>query len=293
MVVQIVPNEELPQYLVELANKKELLIIYHSVDSELKNLFPDCKHYFFKGIHGEGVIHFVFRIQRFVIPFVLISTTENVQISSQDLNNIFQEVFERIHSLHSFKSTLVLGPSYITKLYNRWKADYLCHDVEQEWPTCLYYMTQDQIQLTVDSDITLPSEYHLSNDISNEEALFINNTWKNAKEGDAEQSAAKLKYLPFGCAKTVDNKLASYVMTDPAGFLTHLYTVEEHRYKGLGTAVELEACKKMIVLNRIPFKQIEHYNVLSLKSADNSPYWTRLNYESGEAVTFLFITHTH
>uniref|UniRef100_A0AC35TZT2 Glycine N-acyltransferase-like protein n=1 Tax=Rhabditophanes sp. KR3021 TaxID=114890 RepID=A0AC35TZT2_9BILA len=287
-VIQIGPNNY-SSYLEEIKDSIELIAVSSSVILESEKKFPDGHNYFFKAVASNGlVVHFVFRVYRHIIPVFAMSSTALEGHIESDLFSMFGEVFKQIEGFHQIQNFIIHGPSYITRIFNKWRVT-ITGTVEQEYPCCLYYMTPIQMELTLNFKKQLPAGYHLSDDISSADSNFINGTWRHARKGDEQQTAAKFRHLPFACAKTETGHPASFVMTDPSGFLNHLFTLEEDRRKGLGLIVEIECCKKTIREGRIPYKTVEHYNTLSLKASDQSPYYTRWNYPNGEAIDYLFI----
>ncbi|VDK55676.1 unnamed protein product [Anisakis simplex] len=81
----------------------------------------------------------------------------------------------------------------------------------------------------------------------------------------------------------------SFEMCDPSGFQNHLFTIEQHRGKGLGTAVEMRLCQQCISEQLWPFKCVELYNTSVLKSANESHLWTRLDDLSHNPIAINFI----
>ncbi len=60
-----------------------------------------------------------------------------------------------------------------------------------------------------------------------------------------------------------DEKIVSWLLESLIGSLLHLFTVPEHRGKGLATIVIREMCKKLIANGQTPFAFIVPGNVTS------------------------------
>lgn len=56
---------------------------------------------------------------------------------------------------------------------------------------------------------------------------------------------AKLKNLPSACIRYKDEPVV-FEMSDHCGPMNHLYTLKDHRKKGLGTALENALAQRLI-----------------------------------------------
>lgn len=81
----------------------------------------------------------------------------------------------------------------------------------------------------------------------------------------------------------------SFELTDPCGFLNHLFTQPSHRSKGLGVATEKGLCVKLIKNGMIPAKDVETNNPNVIAWSDKSPYWTRWDDAEGNPVMMMFL----
>lgn len=77
-------------------------------------------------------------------------------------------------------------------------------------------------------------------------------------------------------------------MVDPAGFMNNQYVFEQHRRKGLGTAVEVQLAQKCIQNGMVPFKTVDKRNTVALQASTTSPFWTLWRDDQGKAVTVVF-----
>uniref|UniRef100_A0A0K0F8U9 Glycine N-acyltransferase-like protein n=1 Tax=Strongyloides venezuelensis TaxID=75913 RepID=A0A0K0F8U9_STRVS len=283
-----ISSENFKCFLEKVNQFPNLLTIYHSIDTEKRGLFPCSTHFAFEGKWENENIYFVYRKNINVNSFLFIASTANSMKSIDELEKIFQNFFDIFPEIKEESSFMTVGIAFLTSTFNNWYGKYFNKEKCVEYPTYLYYMNEKQKVKAKNFTFPLPNGYYFDEDISDNDSLIINSTWRHARKGDYEQTRAKLKYLPFACIKYKGEPI-SFEMNDPSGFLNHQFTIEEHRRKGLGLAVELELSKKIVNLKRTPYKTVELYNKSVIENSNNSQYWTRWNDKDGNPVEFLFI----
>jgi GNAT superfamily N-acetyltransferase len=124
-------------------------------------------------------------------------------------------------------------------------------------------------------DIKLPDGYQFYNLDPELDAPLVSETWIHRRDDDLPYTQGKLKYLPSVGVKFGD-RLVSFEMVCPSGSMNHLYTLPEFRGKGLGTAVELKLCQKLITMDIWPFKRVITENTKTVEMTLKLPYWKEL-----------------
>uniref|UniRef100_A0AC35GEH1 Glycine N-acyltransferase-like protein n=1 Tax=Panagrolaimus sp. PS1159 TaxID=55785 RepID=A0AC35GEH1_9BILA len=110
----------------------------------------------------------------------------------------------------------------------------------------------------------------------------IIDTWKYGDKSETKIIEAYIKNMPFSMIREkATEKPISFEHSDNRGCLAHLFTLEQHRNKGLGNAVEKNICLKLIKNKIIPYKFIEISNSKVLESTIRSKYWTRWENSNG------------
>lgn len=104
------------------------------------------------------------------------------------------------------------------------------------------------------------------------DAPLVSGTWKHARPDDVHFTRSKLTHRPSVGVKYGD-QLVSFEMVCLTGVMNHLYTLPEFRMKGLGTAVELRLCQKLIAMDIWPFKFVEIGNTQAIEMSKKSGYW--------------------
>uniref|UniRef100_A0AC35TG82 Glycine N-acyltransferase-like protein n=1 Tax=Rhabditophanes sp. KR3021 TaxID=114890 RepID=A0AC35TG82_9BILA len=288
MIFTEIPEKDLLEYQKSVSDDVDLLPIYHSIDSELKHIFPLANAYFYKAIIDIQTIHIIVRVNRFVCPIVIFSCSKNLSLTDEQYIQVFKAFADTAKIISLDDDIQIRAPDFLLNVFNTWRAQNYKNAPTRNVPVYLCYMNKEQIELAKNFQFNLPDGYSFCDEITPSDALSINSKWKNAREGDDKQTAAKLTHMPFGCIKFKDVPV-SWIVNDPAGTLTQLFTEPDHRRQGLGLAVEMKACKNIISINRVPFKLIEQTNTAFFDSANNRKYWSCYNYDNGDHID-LYIT---
>uniref|UniRef100_A0AC35UHR2 Glycine N-acyltransferase-like protein n=1 Tax=Rhabditophanes sp. KR3021 TaxID=114890 RepID=A0AC35UHR2_9BILA len=287
MIFLEIAKNDLLQYQETLKNQVDLFFVYHSVDAEVRQLFPVTSNVFYKATIGNNTLHIVYRKNLYTMSHIMLSVSSGHTFTDDQLNEIFEAFLSKNPELKTQQSMIFKGAECVTAQFTTWiKERVKVGGSIKENPCVYYYMNSEQIELTKNHEFNLPDGYSFCDDISQEDALLINSTWKNAKPGDEIQTAARIKYLPFACIKK-NSQPVSYVIYDSCGTLNHLYTDANHRQLGLGLAVELRASQKVIQLNRVPSKLIEQFNHTFLSSTNKGKYWTCWRENNNDPINYL------
>uniref|UniRef100_A0AC34GE44 FR47-like domain-containing protein n=1 Tax=Panagrolaimus sp. ES5 TaxID=591445 RepID=A0AC34GE44_9BILA len=109
--------------------------------------------------------------------------------------------------------------------------------------------------------VTLPEGYYFDKADVEKDTQVILSTWRHAVPGDLETTKAKLRRLPNSLVREKKTGEAiAFELVDLSGFMNHLFTLPEHRNKGIGYAVETDLCIKLIREGIVPFKDVETFN---------------------------------
>ncbi|CAH1773264.1 unnamed protein product [Owenia fusiformis] len=120
-----------------------------------------------------------------------------------------------------------------------------------------------------DAFINLPSKKELKcSTLCLHEASIVRERWQHIHA--AETNMLKgieycIKHLPNVCLRTDDGEIVAHMLTAFTGEILMLNVVESHRRLGLGTAVQLLLCKKILEHNGQPFWMVMANNEQSLK----------------------------
>uniref|UniRef100_A0A914VUS9 Glycine N-acyltransferase-like protein n=1 Tax=Plectus sambesii TaxID=2011161 RepID=A0A914VUS9_9BILA len=157
-------------------------------------------------------------------------------------------------------------------------CDHLCNLLSKNYEICAkkdvcttFYIPPDiQVEI-VKREIELPVGYQFCDVDPEVDGPLVSRTWKHARDDDVHFTRSKLTHRPSVGVKFGD-ELVSFEMVCATGAMNHLYTLPEFRRKGLGTAVELKLCQKLIGIGIWPFKFVEIVNPkvieMSQKSAE-------------------------
>ncbi|WKX91156.1 hypothetical protein Q1695_009749 [Nippostrongylus brasiliensis] len=148
-------------------------------------------------------------------------------------------------------------------------------------------MTDTQMKMVEKMELpSLPEGYYIGS-LHPEESKFITSYWKHAKEGDDEETRAKLTVFPSSCIR-FDGQPVAFEMISQSGQLTHLYVLKKHRRKGLGKIVELDLCQKMIRRGMKVIKCVELSNAPLLESTCRMSCWSLLRLDDGSPLVNVY-----
>ncbi|KAE9549111.1 hypothetical protein FO519_007672 [Halicephalobus sp. NKZ332] len=201
-----------------------------------------------------------------------------------ELKIVFPEVFNTI-------GAAIMCGEPLTDLLGEWYKSRIPDFNLIKGPACFYYMTEDQKKKLLDftkNGLPLAGGYVFDKVDPEKDGEGINNTWTHAKPEDLEITKYKLIHFSHSLIRLESTgEAVSYEMSD-SGYIHHLYTMPEHRRKGLGDAVEKDICTNIIKTGYTPFKAVELFNKAVLASTDRSEFWTKVCFEDGNPVSYYF-----
>uniref|UniRef100_A0A915E8Q3 Glycine N-acyltransferase-like protein n=1 Tax=Ditylenchus dipsaci TaxID=166011 RepID=A0A915E8Q3_9BILA len=292
--------EEWKKLVTSLQPDPSNLSFYCSLLTASNQTFPEADFYFFTFTTSNGInMWIVVRDNHFVRPFMFLSGDAQLFTNlSLEVEREFDEIFD--HTLQHFpflyakpdQTCLLFCADPIAQLYVKWAARSMCNvGLEQSFGR-IFYM--DKCAANLDSlDKIEPPPGYFFDDVDLEKDLdIITSTYIHTELGPRDQFKAKLKHLPYSLLReSKSNKLVSFELLDPSGFLNHQYTLPEFRNRGLGSLVERDMCKKCLRLGILPHKCIEMYNVDLLKACSKSTFWKKWVDGQGQDIAFTFIQH--
>ena len=100
--------------------------------------------------------------------------------------------------------------------------------------------------------------------IQDKDIEFVASLWPHySKKANHDMFFRYLAQTFSSVAIYKDEKIVSWLLESLIGSFLHLFTVPEHRGKGLAAIVIQEMCKKIIVKGRTPFCAIVPGNITS------------------------------
>uniref|UniRef100_A0AC35GB05 GNAT family N-acetyltransferase n=1 Tax=Panagrolaimus sp. PS1159 TaxID=55785 RepID=A0AC35GB05_9BILA len=247
------------------------------------NRFPEanCRNFWMEAENGNR-IYFCGRTYTFpkVTPNLSIYCDERLNIDRKTFYSGLDEIRSKFSEFYNFGDGVVVTYEPIVSEYCAWYNNrFPDHPKLGEYPCITYFMSDAQkVQLAKDyqNGIPLPEGYIFDIvDIENDSEI-ITKTWRHAGPGDLEHTKAKLKHFPSSLVREKSTKQPiAFEMIDMSGLCNHLFTLPEHRQKGIGSAVEKDLCLKLIRENMTPYKTVELFNEDVIASSDRSKYWTR------------------
>ncbi|KAK0404784.1 hypothetical protein QR680_017624 [Steinernema hermaphroditum] len=266
------------------------LYTYHVMRGAIRGLFPESPVFVFhRDLADDLDVWMTIRIVRYLPPeLTLESNSErtNFEDHREILENLFNELHERFPALlNGERRYLLIGAKPLQKIYAKYMEEKLEGVYRPvNYPTFLYYMNEEQQKQVVKMELPLPEGYKFDEVDPDTDAERITKTWIHARAGDLEQTRSKLRNLPSALIRHEKDGAVAFEMCHPCEFQNHLFVLEEHRQKGLGTAIEMRLSQLCIENGIVPYKTVEFYNEKVIESANKSSIWTRWNYADGAPV---------
>ncbi|KAH7714554.1 hypothetical protein AAVH_18102 [Aphelenchoides avenae] len=105
-------------------------------------------------------------------------------------------------------------------------------------------MTQQQVDAVSALKQQLPDGYSMVKMDAEGDAQFVTDCWKFKMPNEVGEKRAIPSYA---AGHDASGELAAFELIDvSSGYMFHLFTMEEHRKKGLANAVELANCRLCI-----------------------------------------------
>jgi hypothetical protein len=151
-----------------------------------------------------------------------------------------------------------------------------------------FYMPLEKQIEVAKMNIPLPEGFRFCQLDAENDTKFVNGTLRNASTTEIPHTKSKIAHFPSVGIKFEGNLIAHEILF-PTGALNHLYVVPEFRGKGLGTAVELKLCQKLIQMGIWPYKFVEKENIPAITMTTKSDLWQEvMKKDSDSPVTFGF-----
>ncbi|CAI4226321.1 unnamed protein product [Auanema sp. JU1783] len=284
MLRELTTREDLEQAAIETKKHVDTIYFHFSIEGYLDDNFPESPvRVFVFPESGQAKYYFMVKDNVYIKPSCMMAHIPGTHFDRNEFMSCIREF--RIRSLGSLDSNsahLVVAKEELVKLYSLTMKKLSCDVRSTDLNLFLFFMNPTQRQKLMEhKDPLLPDGYYFDEIDPLTEGEMVNATWKHAREGDLEQTIAKLARLPSSCVK-FDGLPVAFEMIDPAGFFNNQFVFEEHRRRGLGTAVEVALAKKCIRSGMVPYKTVDKRNVVALNASKQSQFWTQWTDEKEE-----------
>lgn len=290
MLSELVSDEKLQMALEQTRRFPDCLTVHHAIQCYVKGRFPEWPTRVFLHADPSGSELWIVVRRSFNRVYVIISCAEASNFVQDLLWRSFDVLFGEISEwLQNGVNISTYGINRVIKMYYEWYRERSPGAVVDLYPTSVFYMTPEQMAHAQRIPNDLPHGYSLTTLDANEHAPVVMRYWKHALANELPPTSAKIRYMPsIGVKHDATGELLSFGLVEGAGWLHHLFTVPEHRRRGLGAVVETELCKACIGRDIVPYKFVEEWNESVLRSSRRSPLWTEWKDHDGSAVTLTF-----
>ncbi|KAL6729705.1 hypothetical protein Aduo_000738 [Ancylostoma duodenale] len=277
--------EDLRQIQLSFSGNPKFLFLYHSIKFELDRLYPSSTFKLYSCISGKATYWFGLKsYSHLKVNDVFVSYEGEFDAAR------YAEAFAKYADVNDVFLTplLIVGELILVEEVVKYVQAHLTGFFGHKHPTKLFYMTEAQMEAVRNLELPpLPEGYELGSSNPTTDSEFITSHWRHAKQGDVEETRAKLTCFPSSCIR-YEGKPVAFEMMSQSGSLNHLFVLEEHRRKGLGQIVELDLAKKAIRLGLNVNKNIELFNESLIDSTSRSPFWTKAKQPDGSDYINLY-----
>ncbi|GMS94464.1 hypothetical protein PENTCL1PPCAC_16639, partial [Pristionchus entomophagus] len=121
-----------------------------------------------------------------------------------------------------------------------------------------FYMDEGQQRTLTEKKIHLPDGFSINVVNVEKEHEQIHDALTYADKEHVECTRLRVVHLPSVCIRDCEGKLASWEMSHHYGQLTHLYTLENHRGKGIGQTTETLLAQNFVQSGLRVFKYVDY-----------------------------------
>ncbi|KAF8374424.1 hypothetical protein PRIPAC_80853 [Pristionchus pacificus] len=137
-----------------------------------------------------------------------------------------------------------------------------------------FYMNESQKRTLIGLEITPPDGFKIDSvDVENE-YNSIHFAWPYAANAPVEITRLRLANLPSVCIRNLEGNLASWEMSHHFGQLTHLFTFEPYRGKGIGLLAEILLAQIYAKSGLHVYKYVADHNDNVLRGSNKHPLWS-------------------
>ncbi|TKR58634.1 hypothetical protein L596_030053 [Steinernema carpocapsae] len=153
--------------------------------------------------------------------------------------------------------------------------------ISRNIPRSLFYMDKDQCDKVLKERLTLPEGFIFVDLDPDSHADMI----KKLEIGTQDPPYTReriLKMPSVGVKHEKSDQIVSFEYCSGHGLLIHHFTFPEFRRQGLGRAVELRLCQKIILeLGIVPVKHVSRLSANVIDMSKRSPFWTTCKNDDG------------
>ncbi|KAE9549266.1 hypothetical protein FO519_007516 [Halicephalobus sp. NKZ332] len=296
MLRENLTSEDLDVAISETIKIPSFLNVHLSLKFQKSGGFPEAswRSFWFKNEEGKRVD---FIVRKF-LPlegqyFLFVCSEPDIRLDKLQVFEAFDKLHKETDDMFDTKVPVIICFSPILELFSEWFQKTFADWYLGYIPCFYYYMTKNQMDHLLEdtkNGIHLPEGYYWDEADPERDIQTIFETWRYSRPADYEIMKAKIRNLPSSMIRVSGTgEPAAFELTDPCGYLNHLFTQPSHRLKGLGTATEKGICVKLIKGGMVPFKVVGTGNTNVVRSTDKNPYWTRWEDSEGKPILVTFI----
>ncbi|CAJ0592450.1 unnamed protein product [Cylicocyclus nassatus] len=275
--------DELKEFMNKYDKNPFFHPFWHAIKFTLEGVFPTIELSLYSYEMGTFELLIAYNKNKLTDDYIMLFC--DGELNGEHFKRAMAEFF-RLRPLD--KRIVVVGEERIANMLSTYITENASPFRIVLYPCRMFYMNESQMEAVRELKVPeLPHGYELGSADPDKDAEIITKTWRHARANEMPQTKAKLTNLPSSCVR-YEGEPVGFEMMDAAGLLNHLFVLEEHRRKGLGTIIELDLAKKIINNGCKVYKCVELYNKSVLTGSERSPYWSSIKDDAGNDVLVVF-----
>ncbi|GMR46886.1 hypothetical protein PMAYCL1PPCAC_17081, partial [Pristionchus mayeri] len=137
-----------------------------------------------------------------------------------------------------------------------------------------FFMDEEQKRKIVDIEFKAPEGYRIDSVDIAEDSETMHSVWPFRALSPLEILRYRLESLPSVCMKSDEGDLAAWELSHSFGQITHLFTLEPHRGKGLGLLAENLMAQVFAREGLQVYKYVVDHNVDVVRGTMKHPLWS-------------------
>ncbi|TKR65304.1 hypothetical protein L596_025724 [Steinernema carpocapsae] len=269
------------QHLLNNLSPYDCLLAYHALKFKLEGKFLENPTGFFHRTIGDVDVYLIVMVRTKQPSYVTLESTGcDIEPEHPELLSLFEEC-RQAHPMAFDRFTLFVNRGAIQDSFQAYMGKLPQKYSIYSNPCLLFYMSPLQRKKVMNLNISLLDGYKFDEANMEEDAKVITDTWIHAGPHELEQTKLKLKYCPSVLVRHGADAVG-FEISSPFGTQNHLFVLEEHRRKGIGSAVEMKLAQECIGIGNIPLKFVELWNEAAVDRTNRDVSWTRNNNANGK-----------
>ncbi|GMT23470.1 hypothetical protein PFISCL1PPCAC_14767, partial [Pristionchus fissidentatus] len=208
-------------------------------------------------------------------PHLQVRTPSEGHDCSILLEGLKEIVSVALPSIKMHGKILLESDTYVRDTFIKLQQEGFPFMIDMKCDCIPFYINETQRRTIKDLSISAPQGFVINEIDVPSEFNKIHFAWAYADTAPAENTRLRLSHLPSICIRDFDGNLAAWELTNTFGQLTHLYTFEPYRGKGIGVITEVLLAQKIVREDLHVYKYVTLENESVVRGTLKHPLWSQ------------------